>query len=367
MWFSLTEELLRVGAACVLCALGAASAQAQYRTGAESLIDLSPQVYAIPDVPPLTESAGPGAMGVRFGNRALSRLVPDDYAVEYHDGLDGSVQADAYGLAPASFGLAVSSGVDSWSLGARNWRYISSSGYGVTLGNASSLAPAWSQSVRLAGVGIHRAPGLGREPGDGWAYAIAVGALDDSTDTLSSSDLTYGPAAYDASAKHAVNPNLTLASQAQGTSDLFALGLGGEYSMNDWGSWALGVSMARGPAEDGWRYQLGYKVDVFSDWRLSWVNEQRGEGYSDLSSYRENALACGCVRNQWQLSLPVGRWGKLSGTYEQLDRAVQESERTFGLMQQFWYSPHLRVRLEANRNIVMGTYGLGAKFSVPLD
>lgn len=306
-------------------------------------------------------------MGVQFGNHALSRLVPDDYAAEYHDDLVGSVQAGAYGSAPAGFGLAVSSGVDAWSLGARNWRYISSSGYGVTLGNASSYAPAWSQSVRLAGVGIHRVPGLGREPGDGWAYAIAVGALDDSTDTLSSSDLAYGPAAYDAFAKHAINSNLTLASQAQGTSDLFALGLGGEYAMNDWGYWALGVSRAQGPTAEGWRYQLGYKVDVFSDWRLSWVYEQRGEGYSDLSSYRENALACGCVRNQWQLSLPMGRWGKLSGTYEQLDRAVQESERTFGLTQQFWYTPHLRVRLEANRNIVMGTYGLGAKFSVPLD
>lgn len=367
MWFSLAEEWLRVGAVCVLCALGAASAQAQYRPGAESLIDLSPQVYAIPDAPALTESAGSGAMGVQFGNRALSRLIPDDYAVEYQDGLDGSVAADAYGSAPVGFGRAVSSGVDAWSLGARNWRYVSSSGYGVTLGNASSHAPAWSQSVRLAGVGVHRTLGMGREPGDGWAYAIAVGALDDSTSTLAGSDLAYGPAAYDAFAKRAINSNLTLASQAQGTSDLSALGLGGEYSLNDWGAWVLGVSRAQRSTEAGWRYQLGYKVDVFRDWRLSWVNEQRGAGYSDLSSYREDARACGCVRNEWQLSLPMGRWGKLSGTYEQLDRAVQESERTFGLTQQFWYSPHLSVRLEANRNIVMGTYGFGAKFSVPLD
>lgn len=364
----------------MVCALGAASVQAQYRTGSGSLMDLSAQVYAVPDVPrggPVAlphsglahppDSARSDETTVRFGNRALSSLLPQGYGADDYDGLERSGKERGGVAAPTGFRLAAPSVVDTWSLGARNWRYVSSSGYGVTLGNDLSRAPAWSRSVRLAGVGVHGMPGQGGDRAGGWEYAMAVGALDDSTDALASSDLTYGPTAYDALAKHALGPDLSLASQAQGTSDLFAFGLGGEYSMHDWGSWALGISRAQRSVESGWRYQLGYKVNVFRDWGLSWVNEQRGEGYSDLSSYGENALMCGCVRNQWQLSLPMGRWGKLSGTYEQLDRVADGPERTFGLAQGFWYGPHLKVRLEANGNIVTGAYGLGAKFSVPLN
>src|SRR3546814_15139755 len=62
----------------------------------------------------------------------------------------------------------------------------------------------------------------------------------------------------------------------------------------------------------------------------------------------------------------MGRWGDISGTYEQLDATAGESRQTFGLAQQFWYSPHLRVRLEANRDIATGAYGLGVKFMLQL-
>lgn len=339
MWGALTRQVLCVGAACML---GSAPARAQYLAedvSRPALIDLSPQVYAL----------------------------PDDYVMENNARLDAPGSEGIDVKEPVGLGLIMPSVVDSWSLGTRSWRYISSSGYGMSLGNERSHAPAWSSSVRLAGVGVHRVSEQGSGPTGGWDYAMAVGALDDSPDIVSSGDVLYGPTAYDLSAKYMLNPSVSLASQAQGTSDLFAFGLGGEYGMHEWGSWVLGVSRARRLATHGWRYQLGYKVDVFSHWRFSWVNEQRGEGYSDLSSYHQDASLCGCVRNQWQLSVPMGRWGKLSSTYEQLDRAANEPERTVGLAQRFWYGSHLRVRLEANRNIVTGAYGLGARFSLPLD
>src|SRR3546814_4063230 len=116
--------------------------------------------------------------------------------------------------------------------------------------------------------------------------------------------------------------------------DLFAVGLGGRYSMSDWGSWVLGVSRAQQSLGNGWRYQLGYQVDVSTDVQLSWVNEQRGDGYSDLSGYGGVPAAGSSVRNQWQLSVPMGRWGDISGTYEQLDATAGESRQTFGLAQQ---------------------------------
>src|SRR3546814_17231607 len=77
-----------------------------------------------------------------------------------------------------------------------------------------------------------------------------------------------------------------------------SVGLGGRYSMSDWGSWVLGVSRAQQSLGNGWRYQLGYQVDVSTDVQLSWVNEQRGDGYSDLSGYGGVPAAGSSVRNQ---------------------------------------------------------------------
>ncbi len=368
--------------ACALCGLGAPPVLAQQRAGPETapaLIGLSPQVYAVPDVPadvPVDPwgpeanvppdgsslaAAGPQGPVASFG------LMPGGYAAGvfggflWLGGLDDGMDArdDAR--------FSIPSVADSWSLGARSWRYTSSAGYGVTLGNELAPAPSWSQPVRLAGVGVYRSAS-GPRPVGGWRYAAAAGKLDDAASTISSGGLAYGPAAYDVSSEYTVAPGLSLASQAQGAPDLFALGLGGEYSMRDWGSWALGVSRAQQALGGGWRYQMGYEVDAPLGSRLSWINERRGAGYSDLSSYHEDPFACDCVRNRWGLSVPLGRWGRLSGTYERRARALDGlRQQTVGLAQRFSYGPRLKVRLEANGDVVTGAYGLGARFSLPID
>lgn len=361
----------RIGAftACALCGLTTSCAQVRPTAAADgaALLGLSPQVYpvrAVPvDVP--VDLSGTGVK-TRKDQVTSFGLVPDAYALDILDGVywpDKTADGDPL----EDFGPSIPGVDDPWSFGARSWRYTGGDGYRLTLGNEPVRAPSWSRSVRLAGVGVYGGVPRGVQQSGDWTYAAAAGVLDESSSGVKSGGLAYGPAAYDVSSQYAVGPGLSLASQVQGMPELLALGLGGEYSTDAWGALALGVSQSRRPLGSGWRYQLGYKVDVFSDLKLSWVNEQRGAGYADLSTYDEDPLACDCVRNQWGLSVPLGRWGRLSGTYEQRNRALGELQRTIGLAQGFRYGPHLKVRFEANGNIVTGAYGLGARFSVPID
>jgi hypothetical protein len=117
----------------------------------------------------------------------------------------------------------------------------------------------------------------------------------------------------------------------------------------------------------GWRYQLGYQVDVLNDWNLSWTNTQRGSGYASLYNYAEGSAAESSVGNQWAVTVPMGRWGSLSGIYEQTTTAQGPTSSTLGLAQQFWYGPDLQVRLEANHNILTDDYGMGLNLSFPLN
>ncbi|MER1967567.1 hypothetical protein [Castellaniella sp. GW247-6E4] len=361
---------MRAFTACALCGLGVSCVSLRSMAGVgPALLDLSPQTYPVRPVPedvPIDLSGTSGA-GTGAGRVASFGLVPAAYALRILDGLygpDGAVDDDPAGRVDS----AIPGVADIWSFGSRSWRYAGSAGYGLTLGNEPVRAPSWSRPTRLAGVGVYGGTPRGIRQAGGWTYAAAAGVLDeDPSSTVTSGGLAYGPAAYDVSSQYAVGPGLSLASQVQGMPELLALGLGGEYSAGGWGAVALGVARSRQSLGSGWRYQLGYKVDVFSDLGLSWVNEQRGAGYADLSTYREDPLACDCVRNQWRLSMPMGRWGRLSGTYEQRSRALDGLQRTVGLAQGFRYGPHLKVRLEANGNIATGAYGLGARFSVPID
>lgn len=365
------KAMVLLSVTCALCCPEALAAGRPPAHRHATLADLTVQTYPVPDVPadrpidpaslpfdgrpPRTEITSFGLVPERYSLEWASRAYwPDDGAADLRQAASpqGTLEGDA---------------LSSWSLGARSWRYAGSAGYGIAIGNEATRAPAWGRSVRLAGVSVH-----GRLPGSAsdarrWRYAAAAGRLDESGGTVASGGLEYGPLAYDVSSEYAVGPGLSLASQVQGMPELLALGLGGTYTTEDWGSVALGVSRSQESLDSGWRYQMGYRFDVFSDLELSWVNERRGAGYVDLASYRQDPLACDCVRHEWQLSVPMGRWGSLSGTYERRRRAREGLEQSLGLAQGFQWGPHLEVRLEASGNIATGAYGLGARFAVPLD
>ncbi|MDN5843095.1 MAG: hypothetical protein L0H54_06580 [Alcaligenaceae bacterium] len=306
---------------------------------------------------------------VQYGLMPLHRLLPYGYGTMWTSRPQWADRAAMQSTALGPMVPVPATGVDDWALGARNWQYVSSTGYGVTLGSTAAPAPSWhaGDPARLAGVGIYRTLPSGDDADQQWRYAVAAGALDANGNGQSAAGgLEYGPVAYDLTTAYTVNPDLSIASRVQGTQGLVTWGLGGEYALDQWGSWALGVSRAKQPGGGGWGYQLGYKLNLPDDWGVSWAHEGRDEGYSDLASYNA-ALGCSCVRNQWQLSMPMDRWGTLSGTYEQWDHAMGGLERQFGLAQNFWYGPLLNISLEFNRNLLSGDYGLGAQFSVSLD
>ncbi len=367
-----------LAASALLCGAGLAPALAWQAADPDpALIDLAPQRYAVPDVPrDVPSDVAPDAAGTVSDGTAPGLR---------YDLLSLNGPVDGYGYRPGGTGLrwfgdaadpaappdrlgpVASGGLDAWSLGARNWRYRSSAGYGVTLGNTAAGAPGWGRPVRLAGVGLSRSVSQGRLPSGSWDYAVAAGTLDGPAGRAAAEgDLAYGPVAVDATTRYALDRDLILGSRLQGAPGLTALGLGGDYSMGGAGAWRFGVSGSRQPLAEGWRRQLGYTLGLVPGWDLSWVNARQGPGYADLAAYGGDP-GCDCVSNQWQLDLAAGRWGSFSGSFERrLDAGGGLDERV-GLVHGFRYGPHLRVRLETNRNLTSGDYGLGARLSLPLD
>src|SRR5690606_35775193 len=162
------NRLIRLLAASVLLhgAGGIVPARAWQAAGSDpALIDLAPQRYAVPDVPrdvPSDVAPDAGASGSAPDSGIRYDLLFLDGPAEGYRSRRHGVGLRWFGTAadpaepPDRFGSVPSSGLDAWSLGARNWRYRSSAGYRLTLGNTASDAPGWGRSVRLAGVGLAR-------------------------------------------------------------------------------------------------------------------------------------------------------------------------------------------------------------------
>src|SRR3546814_12522871 len=72
------------------------------------------------------------------------------------------------------------------------------------------------------------------------------------------------------------------------------------------------------------------------------------------------------MRQRWTATVPTGRWGDVSGVYENEYSSTGNTRRSFGVSQQFWYSPNLRIGLKAERELVSGDYDIGLRFSVPI-
>jgi len=254
-----------------------------------------------------------------------------------------------------------------WTFGASNWRYADAQGLSVTLGNEEIAAPAWGNSARLGGISVSQSSLVSAGDAHAWQYTMAVGALDYST---GQEDLNYGPKAGNTVVRYGLSPAFTLESQLELAPNLMTSGIGGQYQ-TDWGAWSAGVARASQGLYKGWRYQASYSVDLADTLRLSWLNERHTEGFADLSRYQNGAAAPGAaapggIRQRWTATVPMGRWGDVSGTYESARTSLGEQQRSFGFTQQFWYSPNLRVGLRAEREVVSGDYDIGIRFSVPI-
>jgi hypothetical protein len=367
-----------------LLGLGAGATQAQQRVAVSGLttqIDsasssalqkLAPvQVYAAPQVSVEAPIPLPDAdlFQDRDPGKSLSERFADSLAFDLSYVRDAAQRVSSPAAVRPSQKPVVFSSLNSnvgWSLGAENWRLRRSDGLNVALGSGASKAPDWGNSARLGGIALSRSLSDGMAAEGEWQYSVALGALDYSRGQGTSGALVYGPTASDSLIRYGVTRDFTLETQMQAAPDLMVVGVGGEYSLQEWGAWSAGVAKASHQMSDGWRYRVGYDVSLFDTLELSWVNEQRSGGFTDLTRYRNFSVDAGRQSNQWAATLPMGRWGDLRGSYEEVGGQMGLVKQTFGLTQQFWYSPNLRIAIKADRELISGDYGVALRFSLPI-
>lgn len=372
-----------LAAAALSCSAGLSAACAQQAVAdASGLLDLSPQRYAVPEVhldpplplPPVDHELAAASADEDSG--AVYSWVPyDALFLDPHAEAVGGLSVESDATMPLTvrdlFAPPTSLGLDAWSRGAQRWRYLSSSGYGVTLGRIDPRLPAWGQAAPLAGVGVHRLRLSGGLPAGAWDYAVAAGALDaPNAGSAAEGDLAYGAMALDASVKYALDRDVALVSRLQQTQGLSVLGFGGAYSTADVGAWRVNLSSASQPHGQGLRRQVGYTLGLSPGLDVSWTQVRQDAAYADLASYSLDA-GCACVRNQWQVDWAAGQWGSFSGSLEQreyLEGALdQPLNQQLGLVHGFRYGPYLGVRLESTRNLTSGDYGWALRLSLPLQ
>jgi len=251
-----------------------------------------------------------------------------------------------------------------WSVGASSWSFTGTEGPAISVGSQSVGVPDWARGAKLGGVNVADASLPGPAVDHAWNYSVALGAIDGAPSSTQG-DLAYGSGAGYAMLGYGLTPDIKLQSQMEVAPSLVSTGLGGTVQ-TDWGAWTAGVSRATGGLYKGWRYQAGYSVTIAEDIQLGWLNESSTAGYSDLSTYESGPAAGSATRHKLSATIPTSRSGAISGSFETISPASGNRVRSFGLTQQFWYSPNLQIGLDAKREIVTGDYDVGIRFSVPV-
>lgn len=344
-------------------------------------------VWAIQGFSPVF-AADPAAKPLQGYMSGISMIAPSDHDVSLRDALrqesylhganwtyirrlpgvfvdPGTGLGDKTGPPIGSVLTSIPDG-NRWTRGVDHWRIARDDDTDLILGNSEPTVSSWGGSVRMSGIALTHALTAGRALEDQWQYGVRVGALNYSSAPGQEGGLDYGPGATDVLLRYGVDPDLTLESQLQWAPDMVTMGLGGQYSAGLLGAWRMQVARATHDLYQGWRYRLGYDVTALDGIQFSWLNESRSGGFSDLQRYAGFALDSGRRSNLWKATVPLGRWGKISGSYEEIRAASQPLKQHIGIAQQFWYSPNLRVSLRAQREQLSGDYGLRVQLSMPI-
>ncbi len=250
-----------------------------------------------------------------------------------------------------------------WVFGERNWRYVGEQGLQLTLGNDTVMGADWAQPVALGGVN------LSQDFHDGltgpWRYALAIGALD-ATGSRDNGDLVYGPTAGSLLLSTDVSQNASVDTQMETARDFAMTGLGATYRSPDWGVWQASVARASHSLGQGWRYQAAYGMDVLEDLHLEWSGERYQDQFVDLSRYQGMKTSMASSRQVLGATVPLRRWGEFKTQYEVQHPLAGGANRYVGVSQQFWYSPSLRVGLQARRHLESRQSNIAVRFSVPI-
>lgn len=321
---------------------------------------------------PMPASEGLSVPELEKPARAYSDLLwsKDDYLAWIKGtGYQASSQTDSLSsVFPVSFLTEPVSpppgAMTQWRLGERNWGYAADNGFAMRVGNAEIGSSVLAGTATLGGLHIRQSALA--QPGDAksWTVSMAFGALDYSSGT-DGGDLAYGPTAANTVINYGLNEQLALESGVQVAPDLVTTSLGGRFDTRHFGQLRAGVAHGSQADQQGWRYQAAYDVQLADDLNLSVLNEWNNPGFADLGHYRDG-VAPG-IRQHWKATIPTQRWGDISGTYESFRPSTGSATQRFGFSQQFWYSPNLRIGLQAQREVDSGDYDIGIRFSVPIN
>ncbi|NLC35470.1 MAG: hypothetical protein GX772_03340 [Alcaligenaceae bacterium] len=251
-----------------------------------------------------------------------------------------------------------------WQAGAAQWQAHLNGSTEFALGSSELVTPGWNDSLKLGGIRLRQgfpAPG---DQAPQWNYSMALGVVDQSA--ANASDLAFGPATGRVALNYDYSPALKLVTHAEAADDLVTSGLAGQYDLGGWGRWRSGFAHSSQGGNHGWRYRAMADFDLANDLSLGWAGERRTDGFLDVNRYAAGSGLAGGDRQRWSASWNAGRWGTWSGSFETAHNELGAQRRRFGLRQQFWYSPNLRIGIHAERETVADDYDIGLRFSVPL-
>ncbi len=250
-----------------------------------------------------------------------------------------------------------------WSAAAVRWGAQLDDHTELALGNSELITPVWNESLRLSGLSLSQSFLASNEDVSQWNYSLALGALDQSAS--GATDLEFGPTAGALALNYDYNDRISLQTRTEVAPDLIMSGFAGQYDLGWLGRWRSGISRSNRGMHQGWRYRAAADFDLAEDLSLVWMGERYTDGFMDIHRYAGNNPAAG-GRQKWSASWDVGPWGEWSGSFESVQGRQGTEQRRFGLSQQFWYSPKLRIGFHAEREVVSDDYDIGLRFSFPL-
>jgi len=253
------------------------------------------------------------------------------------------------------------------SRGAANWAYRQAAGPTWAVGSVTPAAPAWGAAPRLAGLQVSDGAAGDMLPEGSLGYSSTLGRLDYSDPAATAGSLVYGDSAGAGTVRYGLTPDLTLESQVQAAPALTAMGLGGRYAAGGWGTLQAAAVQSRYNDAAGWRYQLGYSVDLGEGATLALGNEMMGPRYSDLSQYGAGYPGVSRMRSTVTAGVPLGGLGTLAGTYAGLRAGSAQAEQRFGLLHTVNLAPRVSLSLGADRDVVSGDYAMQMQLSLPAD
>lgn len=229
-------------------------------------------------------------------------------------------------------------------------------GSGLKLSGSAPIAGVRLQSGRMDGV---LAPGA-------VGYSSALGWLDYSAWNAGSGAVQYGVSAGQTAVRYGWQNDLTLEGQVQTAAKMRNVGLGGVYSLGEWGRLRAGAAHSRYERVEGSRYNLGYVVNVYDWLEVGYRAEYAMSGYSDLSRYASGPLAQPRMQGTLETGVPLANWGTISGTYSDV-RYGNTTVQRMGIAHSLALRRNVQLKWEADRDIVSGDYGMRLNLSLPVN